>query len=498
MTLKKYWPTILVFFIFVAILLINYWDVLKYNYYIPPGNDPVVHIEFTNHILETGKPLSGRLPGFYYLMAGIVKLFHSDTTTTMVYFYPFLMFLSVLAAFLFSYRFFGLFASIVTLILLGFVSGQSRQTLWDGGYASVMTSDCILVFGFLFYIIAYKSQKLKHAVLAGIILAFVLLSHRLASYLMISVGFIASISLLILSYFKKDELKKKMTILAIISSIIIAVGGWIGYMYAGKAILDVISLIPKVYAMDLGRLKSFFESQAALASAPPMSDYSIIMSPQVLYMGILALPFILLKIIKYKKEEYLFLLVWMTVVFIISRPFSFSPAPGRFGRELAIPFSIASGVFAKEVLLFFKYFWARITIGTLMFVILAIGVLNIKNWVGKYNQMVFIRDQDKQALDWVKSNTIPSANILVAPFNNWFGLLTDRKFTAIGSNIGQAKPGDYIYVNRWYDGWMWGDRAQYTKIREEIKNRDDIELVKSFGENNEQGITVYYVKKPKK
>jgi hypothetical protein len=491
----KFLNLTLIVLLFLAILFINYFDVLKFKYYVPPGSDPVTHIFVTKEILETGKaPAPGYPPGFHYLVAGLSKISGTDPIKTMVYFYPFLMFLSALAVYLFARQFFGPAVAIFSLILFGFLSPQPRQTLWDGGFPNVITADFIMILGFLFLLRAYKYEKWRDVVLAGIILGFVPFFHHLSSYLMTFLLICILPSLLLFGFITKQNFKKKLQIVLTILALAILIGAYPAYIYFGKGYLEQIASEFIAYAANFLDIKQSIISLSEAAPSPPWSDYSLITSPFLWFLGWLGLPFLLKGFIEEKKEEYLFIFVWLFIVFLLSRPSDLSPRPGRFARELAIPLVICSGIFLKEIFIYFKDFWPRLILGILIGIFIMKGLLGLPGWVGKYNHMVFIRDLDKDAIEWIKENTETNSTILVAPFNRWFGLLTERNFKEIGTDFDKIEEGDYLYINRWQKDWMWGeDPKQYIKIREEVKKRNDLQLIKNFGEENEKGIAIYKI-----
>jgi len=488
---------VIVVLLFLAILFINYFDVLKFKYYVPPGNDPVTHVSVAKEILEEGKaPAPGYPPGFHYIVAGLSKISGAGPIKTMVYFYPFLMFLSALAVYLFARQFFGPAVAILSLILFGFLSPQPRQTLWDGGFPNVITADFIMILGFLFFLRAYKYEKRRDVVLAGIILGLVPFFHHLSSYLMTFLLICLAPSLLLFGFVAKQNVKKKLQIVLTILVLAILIGAYPAYIYFGKGYLEQIA---NLFIAHAASLKGFIWRSTSLNSeAPPfdISWYSLVISPYLWFLGLLSIPFLLKGFLKDKKAQYLFMFVWAFAGLIISRPYSFSPLPGRFTRELAIPFSLCSAIFVVDSLRYFNNFWPRLILGILIGVFIIKGLLGLPGWVGKYNHMVFIRDLDKEALDWVKENTPKNATFAIAPFNNWFGLLTQRSFVNTNTDLDKIKNYDYLYINRWQKNWMWGeDPTRYIKIREEVKSHSDLQLIKNFGAKDEKGIAIYKIKK---
>jgi len=494
---------VIVVFLFAVILFINYYDVLKFHYFVPPGSDPVTHVTIAKEILATGKSLNtGYPPGFHYIVAELSKISGTDPIQTTVYFYPFLMFLSALAVYLFARQFFGKWAALLTLLIFGFISPQPRQTLWDGGFPNVITADCIMIFGFLFFLRAYKYEKWRDVILAGIILGAVPAFHHLSSYLMVFLLILFTPALLLFSLIIKDNFKKKARVLIAALTIAFIIGVYPAYTYFGKGYLIQIA---GSFIAHAASLKGFiWRSTSFMGDAPPfdISWYALVVSPYLWFLGLLSIPFLLKRFIKDKKAEYLFMFVWMIGGIIISRPYFFSPLPGRFTRELTIPLSICSAVFIRESVGFFKNFWPRAILIILIAIFLFKGLQGIPNWVGKYNPMVFVNSTDKQALDWVKENTSKEAKIAVAPGNCWFTLLTQRNNQNIGTNFDTINQYDYLYINRWQNDWMWGfDPTPFIKIRNEAASRSDLQLIKTFREDanrpeeNENGIAIYRVKK---
>ena len=497
--LKKHLYSTLIIVLFGLILFINYYDVLKFHYFVPPGNDPVAHISIVKEILEKGKaPAPGYPPGFHYVVAGLSKIFNTNPIKTIVYFYPFLMFLSALAIYLFARQFFGKAVAILALFLAGYITHMPRQTLWDGGFPDVITANCIMIFGFMFFLRAYKYEKWRDVFLAGLFLGAVPFFHHLSSYLMVNIIIVTTFGLIIFSKFAKDNPKKKLVILGTIWILIILIGVYPAYIYFGKGYLQQIS---STFIAHAASLKGFILRSTSLNSeAPPpqWADYALFVSPFVWYLGLLSIPFLLKNFLKNKKAEYLFVFLWVAIVFILSRPVFFSPLPGRFTRELTIPLIFCSAIFIKEVLVFFKPFLLRAILAMLIaiFLIKGLFVWGAFAWVGKYNPMIFVRNLDKQALDFVSQNTPANAKFAVAPFNIWFGLMTDKQFSNIGTDFTKISNYDYLYINRWQNDWMWGpDSKPYIKIRSEVAGRQDLQLIKTFGEENEQGIAIYKINK---
>lgn len=493
----KILTTIFVVFIFLAILIINYFDVLKFKYYVPPGNDPTLHTLITREILEKGKTtFSGYPPGFHYIIAGLSKLSDTDPVKTMVYFYPFLMFLSALAVYLLGKQFFGKTVAILSLILYGFISPQPRQTLWDGGFPNLMGADFLMILGFFYFLKAYKNGRIKDIFFAGLFLGLAPFFHHLSSYLMITLIVPISLSLLVLSLLKKQSLKKKLIILGLIFGIALFIGAYPGYIYFGKEYLKQISNGFVAHAASWQKFISQVNKLTPYAPPIPFSDYFLLLSPYLWIFGWLSVPFLLKGFLREKREEYVFVFVWLLIVFIFSRPISLSPMPGRIARELSIPLALSSGIFLKEIFVYFKELRFTAVLAILIGLSILRGLFGLSDWVGKYNPMVFIQDVDMQAINWIKNNTEKEAKFLVAPYNPWLYILTQRSFTEIRLDFDKMKNGDYLYINRYQEGYMWGDRWPYLRVREEVQSRKkDFQLIKNFGSEDERGITIYKIKK---
>jgi len=489
---------LLVILMFAGILFINYLDVLKYDYYVPPGTDPVVHTAIVKNILE-GETLKYVVypPGFHYLIALLAKITHLDPIKIMVYFYPSLLFFSAIAVYLFARNFFDKTIALLALFLYGFISPAPRFTpLWDGGFPNLIGADFLMVLGFLYFLKAYKTEKVKDRLLAGLFIGLVAFFHHFSTYLMTILIFALSLVLLLFSFFKKENLSKKLLVLLNIFGIAFLLGFYPAYIYSGRFFLQKIALMFTAYAASLeGFIKYSIDLQKN-SEAIPLSDYALVLSPYLWYLGWLSIPFVIKTIIKEKKTEYLFVFSWFLIICILSRPVSLSPLPGRIARELAIPLVLLSAIAIKELISFFQQHWQRVTIAGVISVFLLVGLSDLSKWVGKYNYMIFVSEIDKEALDWVKENTPKDAFFAVAPHQVWFTLLTERRAVQIGTNLSNIKNFDYLYINRWQKGWLWGfDSTDYRLIRQRAVSSNELKLIKTFGEINEKGIAIYKVNK---
>jgi len=495
---KWRWDWLLVILMFAGILFINYLDVLKYHYYVPPGTDSAVHTSIVKKILS-GESLRDVVypPGFHYFIALLTKILHSDPIKIMVYFYPSLMFFSTIAVYLFARAFFDKTTAFLVLFLYGFISPAPRFTpLWDGGFPNLLGADFLMVLGFLYFLKAYQTERLKESLLAGLFIGLVPFFHHFSTYLMTILIFGLSLALLFFSFFKKDNLPKKLLVLFSIFLVAFLLGIYPSYVYFGRFFLQEIALRFTVYAASLEGLLKHSTGLQKNSEAIPLSDYALVLSPYLWYLGWLSLPFVFRGIIKEKKTEYLFVFVWFLLVSILSRPVALSPLPGRVAREIAIPLVFLSAIGIKEFTLFFKSRWQRFTIVAAIAIFLFVGLTDLSSWVGKYNYMIFVSGLDKQALDWVKENTPKDALFAVAPHQVWFNLLTERPAVEIGIDLSNIKNFDYLYINRWQRGWLWGfDPTDYRLVRQKAAFSKELELMKTFGEANEKGIAIYKVRR---
>jgi len=168
-------------------------------------------------------------------------------------------------------------------------------------------------------------------------------------------------------------------------------------------------------------IASVWSGHAAIISnaTKPTELYNLatLLSPIIEFLGVFGLVY-LIATLKDRTNEKILMIVWVVVLWILSRTTLSGVAP-RYLRELSVPLSILAGFAIVGILSFaqnnFQKIFAIGIIGYLIFI--NIVQLNVNPFLlpAGFEGMIWYRQIDQEKVDYLTSNIPPKAIVLANP-----------------------------------------------------------------------------------
>lgn len=411
---------------------IFYFEIFKFGYAVPPGDDGIRHMSEALRISRTWeiKPQGGSFDPllFHTVLAVIHRLTGIGIVPLTTYILPGLAMLSVVMVFLLVRALFKDRAlAWVAFLLFALLSPQPQQIYHDGTYLNLVAALILLPFVISrIPKLLSKSFRFKQVLIAGLASGALMLTHSLTSiyFFMILFGF----SVYLFGFQWKQRWFANKNLWGYGITILLFVPLVWNY-YLGGTVEKVLSLVGIGSVSQNNILGANFGD---VFTTPPMSgDYEWLLNPFLITAALLGLIFFYFYQ-REKKYEKAVLLIWALALFIGSR-FSFFQLPHRYARDLAIPVAIFAAVFVVEF--FRRLSGSRRKFAMLIFLlVLAFGARAKINEAKSYNELIRVQKSDEAAMEWITKHTQTDDVILGMPrtivagdWGSFIELMTERK-----------------------------------------------------------------------
>jgi len=422
---KGYWLVLVLIMAALAVrTYVLYFPFFFYDYFAPPGGDPVNHLGYVNSILA-GNFKVDYPPLFHILISLFSKISGGDPLQVMKWTTPLLVVLPVFSLYFFAKRFFGRNAAIIVFFLALWVANYGLVAFGDGNYPNLLAGGFFQPIAFTFIILAIV-KKPKAAMLWAIIFSFLIaITHHLTTALFAAVLIVYFILLLVWNRFEKIAPNIKRVII-IFGALFLVVSA-------------VVYFLPQ-RALFVGAISSFF-STGEIMSYPEHAfvleyhNYPEMVGGFVWYVGLVALVYLILALGRDKEEvnkpAILLILSWFAVIFALSRWVGVG-LPARIAREVGLPLMLAIAYMVSDFLRVAVGLKQKIFVWSALAFILVLNLQQINGGTYKspefFNKMVWADRGDFEKAQVLKSLTVPGENIISNPTSPYMRVFAERNF----------------------------------------------------------------------
>lgn len=425
----------ILFFLISLVFLgfVFYFEIFKFDYAVPPGDDGIRHMSQALEISRTWKisPQAGSFDPllFHTVLAMLHRLTGIGIVPLTTYGIPALAILSVVMVFVVSRSLFHdrrlAWASFVLFALL---SPQPQQIYGDGTYLNLVGALILLPLVLLqLPKLLEPSFKTKRVLFAGLTSGALMLTHSLTSiyFLMILGG----LGIYLIGIRWKEQWWKNKNLWGYLGIVLLFVP-MVWDFYLGGTMEKILSLVGIGTVSQSNILGADFGD--AFTRPPGRGDYEWLLNPVLITAALLGLIFFFFYHPK-KKYGKVVLLIWALALFLGSRSSAFQ-LPHRFARDLAMPVAIFAGIFVVEFYRRLSSKPRKIASLLIFVVMLAFGARAKMDEAKSYNPLIRVQKSDEAAMAWIRAHTSSDDVMLGVPrtivagdWGSFIELMTERK-----------------------------------------------------------------------
>lgn len=404
---------------FVLQIYFLYFGYTYYGYLVSPGGDVVPHFNMAESVLKNGLSLkAGYPPLFHFIVVKLSQIFHVDILHILSFWTPILAVMPALAMYFLLRQIFDQKVSTISTLILLLTSQYPLFAFVDGNYPDMLAYGVFAILMFGFVIRYYKTHKIVNLIVALGLLILIALTHNLTFVSVLTILVLFGLLQIILTYREQGIIFdwKKITIFSLV---ILALGVSVYFAF-------------KMYgSLTSGFISGVISNKAYLADdflnkTPDFTIYPSVMGNLVWYLGLTGLLFVIVS--SFSKQENnktkQLVIIWFLFYFLMSRISSVG-VPARFARELAPPLIICigfllNGVFNIEAKKHrYGLFAAYGLIGFLIITNSAFyaGLLRLPEG---FKNMVWFTEVDQQKVNYLTNEVNRNNNILYNPRANQF------------------------------------------------------------------------------
>lgn len=401
------------------------WQFTDQKYLIAPGGDPVQHLGIVQQILA-GKLVSFAYPPLYhFIVAGIVKLTGLDILLVMKYLAIALLFLPVPFFWYLVRQFFGFWSAFWATILYLLVSSNPLLGFVDGNYPDLLSYGVFVPLTLLFLVKALQKRPLKYALLSLLFAALMILTHHLTAIFTLLVVIVYLIAAGVYFYFggqrwRLRNLKIVLLCWGIFGIVLIllvkftfgaALIGWLKLAFAGTRPINSITH----------------------SSPADLAELSALLAPMIEFLGAAGLIYAFVTI-KEKSAAKIMLIVWVLVLWILSRTVISGLAP-RYLRELSVPLCMLSGILIVYFVDWGQTRMQKIIISGILGYLVFINIVQLTAHPfllpRGFQNMVWYRQVDQKKAEYLSEYLFDNAVILANPSNPYLPYFLEKKNSKI-------------------------------------------------------------------
>ncbi len=445
---SRQWPWFLIVGLaFIWRAVYAYWTPLVNRYLVPPGDDPIYHLNRIDGLLHGQFELfhDGYPLGFHLLTAMIARVSGMDSLTAIRLVPPLLLIIPVLVIFFVGRRLFGSNAvGAIAAAAWSFLALAPIRSFGDGNYPNLLADSIFLPWAML---ALYQFCTERTAVrLVGLLapVGLIVLTHHLTFVHFI----VAALPLVLFTLHGRlrDQSARRRTLRNLFIGVaVLLVAGIAAWPVYGPPLL-----LP--YLAALVRHGSLESILGPFSASPTLGTFLEVHTPLFLLLGCVGVAALWLT--HQSKELKVFLLGWTGMLVLLSITPVFG-LPGRFLRELAEPLALLIGYFPVAL-------WQqmRTGVGRTIFVILIAGLF-VADWAYSFQRpyalpdpfgpLIRVQHDEEPALTTLEIVTPPNGTILANNSNPYLGYLVKRKVIVVDNpldvtQITMLQPISTVYV----------------------------------------------------
>lgn len=469
-TRTKAWIT---YGLFALVFLFSYINQFLYHYEVPQGGDALGHNAIVHTILGGDYGQIFRYHTVWHSIIAVLSLALSmRTLTVMVWLAPALLVSMAMALMYFNYRFLGIIAGWASLIIIGFMSQQPIQTLYDGGFPNVLAAGTVLPFVLIALDNIFNKKRRYWLSILLFLLSLVILiySHHLTTlYSLVTIALFLLFELI--RYWRHKSVGWWKIISFLLLCYLLTVGAIalflnsnlpISFQGLAKQFVQVDFKLPFIHFVNTTK-----EMPGYLA----LADFPDALGHAVVGLGLggfaVAVYYIIFRPESPKRRVYTLLAIWAYVLFLGSQVIALG-FPARLARDLAIPLALLGGAFVAETLGYIHR--AKIPkIFGLLFVVACLALGSV-TFINRYqralapNPLIHHLSVDTRAADYITKN-LPVRNRIVifqddiylqdfTVLHSVYRISSQKdmeKMTALSDPEKLLRLDDYIYLEERFD-----------------------------------------------
>lgn len=433
---------------------ILYFPFKFYNYLVVPGGDPANHYTMVKEVISGQYNLI--YPKLFHLMIAKFSLLSGlsvmDSFKAVT---PLLVVLPSIAIYLFARRHFGRLAALISFaFMLWGGSNYGLLAFGDGNYPNILAAGFFMPLAFLFVLNALKKGGYRNYLWALLFIFLTVLTHHLTTAMLCLV---LIVYLICLGYWNRSEKVtprfRKLAFLLVLFMVVLAIClSYTSLKIPFVRMWQSLSSVGSVMGGDMFNQPLQYDEYA-----PQIGSF-------IWPAGIISL-FILIYLMGQKKEGrgravYLFILVWVGALFVLSRLEMFG-LPGRFVREMAFPLTLSIGVSFAAILHRLPKMSKIFTLGLLGLVVV-INLTQINSGYAKspdfFKSMIWFTEQDKEKSDYLRDLTSEGDKIIANPTTPYLPIFSERNVVFVSarsvSSLGELgayvkrSGAKYLFVGR--------------------------------------------------
>ncbi|MBI2589434.1 hypothetical protein HYW32_00145 [Candidatus Berkelbacteria bacterium] len=472
-------------------LYLLFWGYFQYEFIVPPGGDPAVHLQFINAIQRGTFQIGAYPPAFHFIVAWLAQALALPTVTILILVGPFLVVLPALAVFLLARAWFDRVTALLAAALIGLTGASPILAYMDGNYPNLIAGGFFLILGITALVLGLRKQPVFYSTLASLSFLAVALFHHLTYGLLLAILVVYFLALWILKWFKIGSVPYLRTVSWIVlPSLLLTVA--VALLLAGPEVI-----LPALRDLLGGQPPSIFDS--ALRTPIRLGQYNEIVGPVVVVSGILGIIFLIQRR-DLPWERRLFLLLWIGIVFALSRT-QFSGLPARFARELGIPLALSGGLLGTSLMKLSTDRSHQLASGAILALFLVSQTVMLTTGPAQlpesFSRLIWFDKSDQEKLAYLEDLPVGS-RILATPSSPYYeALLPEYKFSALAAMdlTNERKTGqliqsraDYLFVDTLPatnpDPIAYPYFANYDRARVALENYSGARIIKTFADGS--------------
>ena len=338
---KKYWISLAVVALVLAKFFFILWQFRVGGFLVAPGGDWYNHIAYAEN-LDQIFPNFAYPPLFHYLLRFVTNRFWGgDYLASILALAPYFLILPVIMVYFLGKNLFSKKVGLWALVLVVFCSGYPLLNFADGSYPDLLNYGIVVPLVLIFLFRSLRHGRWLDFLLTGFFVSISFLTHHFSSITLLA-SVVPFLVFLIL-YHNIDAPKIKKNLYKLLFALFVFAIFWFFVLKFtfGPAFYKAIT-----------NLVTQGESpvQHTVAAKPyEYQDIYTIVRPIILFFGVAGLAVLFTEFGQKKKREIIFLMIWIAVVWVLSRA-NWSGLPPRFLRHIDLPLIISSAFFIVYIL----------------------------------------------------------------------------------------------------------------------------------------------------
>lgn len=410
MELKINWKKVSWFGVGILVVLklyIIFWQYHFYNFLVPPSPDLVSHLQMTDSFINGTGALGTYPPLLHIVTALFARLFSATSLSIYSAIGPYWIPAAIIMFYVLAYKVFDYKVAFWASLVFALVSTNPLLNFGDAQYADILGYNIIGPFYILAFISLVRGFKYWKLPIVFLLFALFLSAHHLSAVLMYVVSMISlGVNCIVTRRVDKTEYKKSLFLLVIFTGA--------AFVFLAMSKIFFGNLVSSTFNAVIHANQLIRDTTSEVLD---YSNMSALLPAFIEFTGLAGVGFLLIRAAGDKKTKFasIFIISWILITWLFSRSSVFV-LPQRIFREISLPLSIASGVFAVDMVAILHSRWQKIVFFSFFAYLAVINSSQI--FVPPFllpdglSSQVWFRDVDQEKLEYIKENVNPGSAIL--------------------------------------------------------------------------------------